>query len=166
MGRAGQLVAQVEKRLATAIEQHPEFEGKTAAIRFGDAATYYPLEPDDPRTGVFTSLGFELPGQTGEISREQVELLDQDVIVAIGDGREAHQVDQLFQGLQAVQEGRVAYLGGFETAFAGALFDSPLSLPVAVDIVVPALAAALDGDPATSGVLTSRHLGDVPSKLS
>lgn len=106
-------------------------------------------EPSDPRNGPFTWLGFELPEKTGEISQEQVELLDQDVIVTIGADPEAYQDDELFQGLQAVREGRVAYLGGFETDFAGALgFDSPLSL-AAVDIVVPALAAALDGDPAT-----------------
>lgn len=151
-GRAEQLVAQVEARFATAIDRHPEFVGKTAAIRFGDADTdaYYLLEPDDPRSGLFTSLGFKLPEKTGEISREQVELLDQDVIVAIGADPQAYQDDELFQGLRAVREGRVAYLGGFETDFAGALgFDSPLSLPAAVDIVVPALAAALDGDPAT-----------------
>lgn len=70
--------------------------------------------------------------------------------MAIGAERQAYQDDEVFQGLDAVREGRVAYLGGFETNFAGALgFDSPLSLPAAIDVVVPALAAALDGDPAT-----------------
>lgn len=44
-------------------------------------------------------------------------------------------------------------------------FDSPLSLPAAVDIVVPALAAALDGDPATVASL-SRQLGGVAGRLS
>lgn len=119
--------------------------GKTAAIQFGeDLSTYYLLKPNDPRTGLFTSLGFRLPERTGEISREQVHLLDQDVIVVIGADRTAYQDDQLLQGLRAVKEGRVVYLGGFETEFAGALgFDSPLSLPAALDIVVPALAAAL-----------------------
>ena len=152
MGRAEQLVAEVEERFATAIETHPEFKGKTAAILFGEADTgaYYLLEPSDPRTGLFTSLSLELPDQTGEISREEVELLDQDVVVVIGADAEAYQDDQLFQGLPAVQEGRVAYLGGFGSEFAGALgFDSPLSLPAAIDIVVPALAAALDGNPST-----------------
>ncbi len=149
--RAKQLVAEVEQRFARAIEENPEFKGKTAAIRFGeDVSSYYLLEPNDPRTGFFTSLGLELPERTGEISKEQVDLLDQDVIVVIGAEREAYQHDQLFQRLRAVREGRVVYLGGFQTTFAGALgFDSPLSLPAALDIAVPRLAAALDADPAT-----------------
>lgn len=50
----------------------------------------------------------------------------------------------MFQNLTAVKEGRVAYLGGFDSDFAGALgFDSPLSLPSAAGIAVPRLAAAL-----------------------
>lgn len=150
--RAEQLVAQVEGRFRAAIDEHPEFEDALVAVRFGDAAagSYYLLEPSDPRAGLFTSLGFALTQKTGEISREQVDLLDQDVIVVIGAERAAYLDDPLFQALRAVTEGRVAYLGGFETTFAGALgFDSPLSLPVALDILVPVLAAALDGDPAT-----------------
>jgi len=150
--RATQLVAEVEGRFADARSQHPDLNGRTAAVRFGDAGggTYYLLEPNDPRTGVFVSLGLELPAQTGEISRERVDLLDQDVIVAVGAPAAAYHDDPLFQGLRAVREGRVVYMGGFETEFAGALgFDSPLSLPVAIDIVVPELSAALDGDPRT-----------------
>ena len=49
------------------------------------------------------------------------------------------------QRLDAVRDERVAYLGGFEQQFAGALgFDSPLSLPAALDVAVPVLAAALE----------------------
>jgi iron complex transport system substrate-binding protein len=150
--RAHQLVAGVEGRFADARSRHPELTGKTVAVRFGDPGlgTYYLLEPSDPRTGVFLSLGLKLPAQTGEISRERVDLLDQDVIVAVGAPAAAYQDDALFQGLRAVRGGRVVYMGGFETEFAGALgFDSPLSLPVAVDIIVPELAAALDGDAGT-----------------
>ncbi len=146
--RAEQLVTEVESRFSDAIEQHPALEGKTVAIRFGDSDTgdYYLLEPNDPRTGLFTSLGLELPERTGEISREEFELLDQDIIVVIGADRRAYQDDELLLGLSAVQEGRVVYLGGFENDFAGALgFDSPLSLPTAIDLAVPLLADALGG---------------------
>jgi len=150
--RARQLVAEVEGRFTDAMSRHPELTGKTVAVRFGEpgGGTYYLLEPNDPRTGVFLSLGLKLPAQTGEISRERVDLLDQDVVVAVGAPAAAYQDDPLFQGLRAVREGRVVYMGGFDTEFAGALgFDSPLSLPVAIDIIVPELAAALDSDPRT-----------------
>jgi hypothetical protein len=91
----------------------PSLEGKTVAVRFGDSdlGSYYLLDPTDPRTGLFTSLGLELPEKTGEVSREQVEVLDQDVIVVVGAEPAAYQGDELFQGLRAVKEGRVVYLG-------------------------------------------------------
>jgi iron complex transport system substrate-binding protein len=144
--RAEELVDEVEDGFAAARDAHPEFAGTTMAIQFVvDPSGYYLLEPEDPRVGLFASLGFEFPETTGEISREQVELLDQDVVVVIGAEEEDYASDELFQGLDAVREGRVVYLGGFETEFAGALgFDSPLSLPYALDIVVPQLADALD----------------------
>jgi hypothetical protein len=45
---------------------------------------------------------------------------------------------------------RVAYLGDFSTPFAGALgFGSPLSLPYALDLAVPALRSAVGGTPAS-----------------
>jgi iron complex transport system substrate-binding protein len=50
-----------------------------------------------------------------------------------------------------VRDGRVAYLGDFSTPSAGALgFGSPLSLPYALDIAVPALRSAVGGTPAST----------------
>ncbi|MDP9402171.1 MAG: ABC transporter substrate-binding protein [Actinomycetota bacterium] len=128
--RAEQLVAEIGKRFADAIEQHPELEGKTVAVRFGDSdlGSYYLLEPIDPRTGLFTSLGLELPEKTGEVSREQVEVLDQDVIVVVGAEPAAYQGDELFQGLRAVKEGRVFAFG--DAAFAGSAGELRLKAPV------------------------------------
>lgn len=141
---AEEIVAEVAQHFEAARATYPEFEGVTLAIQFGvDPEGYYLLEPGDPRIGLFTSLGFTMPETTGEISREQVDLLDQELLVVIGD-EAAYESDELLQGLDAVREGRVVYLGGFETDFAGALgFDSPLSLPYAVDLVAPQLAEAL-----------------------
>lgn len=149
--QAADIVTGLEDRFDQARRQHPEFEDKSVAIVFGyDPAGYWLLEPADPRTGLFASLGLTLPEKTGAISREQAALLDQDAVVVVGAEPADYADDELFQGLDAVREGRVVYLGGFETEFAGALgYDSPLSLPVALDILVPRLAAALDGDPAT-----------------
>ncbi len=142
--RAEQIVTEVAAHFETTRAAHPEFEGVTLAIQFGvDPEGYYLLEPGDPRIGLFTSLGFTMPETTGEISREQVDLLDQELLVLIGD-EDAYESDELLQGLDAVQEGRVVYVGDFDSDFAGALgFDSPLSLPYAVDVVAPLLAEAL-----------------------
>ncbi len=56
-----------------------------------------------------------------EISGEQADLLDQDVIVVIGTEQELMDADPVFSSLDAVREGRVVYLGGFETEFASVL---------------------------------------------
>lgn len=155
--RARALVTELEERFARIRREHPEFAGRTVAILFGYApGSYYLIEPSDPRSGLFTSLGLRMPERTGQISQEQAGLLDQDVIVVVGAEPAAYRTDRLFQGLDAVREGRVVHLGGFETEFAGALgFDSPLSLHVALDVLVPPLAAALDGDPATVAAAAS-----------
>jgi iron complex transport system substrate-binding protein len=146
--QAREQVRRVQARFAREREAHPEFAGTTAAVFFPTSSgpDYYLLEPEDPRTGLFTTLGFRMPEVTGPISRERAALLDQDLLVVVGTTREELQDDPLVTRLNAVREGRVAYLGGFEGEFAGALgFDSPLSLPVALDLAVPALAEALRG---------------------
>lgn len=144
--RAEEIVADLEARFARAREEHPAFEGKTAAITFATEGELYVLEPEDLRTRFFTSLGFELPDETGPISRERVDLLDRDVLVFVGTDRETLEADELLQSLDAVREGRVVYFGDFGTDFAGALgFSSPLSLSFALDAAVPKLAAATEG---------------------
>lgn len=145
---AAAAVAAVEAQFAEARDAHPEFAGTTAALLFGvpTDGNYYVLEPVDPRVGLFVSLGFAMPETTGEISQENVALIDQDVIIAIGYERETIESDPLLSSLAAVREGRVAYLGDFDGEFAGALgFDSPLSLPAAIDLALPELAKALTG---------------------
>jgi len=144
--RAEEIVADVEARFAEARRRHPEFEGKTAAITFATEGELYVLTPEDLRTRFFTSLGFELPDKTGSISRERIDLLDQDVLVFVGTDRETLEADELLQSLDAVREGRVVYFGDFGTDFAGALgFSSPLSLSFALDAAVPRLSAAAEG---------------------
>ena len=106
-----------------------------------------------------TDLGFTIPAEFDELagdsffasfSAEQIDLLDTDVIVWIG-GDELT-IDSLIDsplrgGMAAVQEGREVFadveLGG---AFS---FGSPLSLPLLIEQLVPELALAVDGDPAT-----------------
>ena len=118
---------------------------------------YYVYGPQDLRTRFFTSLGFETPpeverlvgdGFGAPVSAERLDLLDQDVLVIYGD-REQFADDPAFAKLRAVREDRVIYLD-VDGDFANALgFSSPLSLPFALDLAVPRLAAAVDGDPAT-----------------
>ena len=59
--------------------------------------------------------------------------------------------DTLLSGLDVVREDRTVLLGSYSGGVSAALgFGSPLSLPYLLDQLVPALAAAADGDPGTA----------------
>lgn len=90
-----------------------------------------------------------MPEKGGQLSLEKVSDVDKDVL--IGEGLPDSVVElPVMQGLSAVREGRFINLGGYDQDFAAALgFNSPLSIPTLLEIVVPRLADATDGDPAT-----------------
>lgn len=147
--RAEEIIGEIDQKFADAAAANPDFEGKTLAILWGvsDPGTEYSLLPEtDLRAQFFYNLGFVPPPTTGAISPEEANLLDQDVILVFGWTAEQLADDQLYQGLAAVQEGRVAYVT-WESDLAGALgFSSPLSIPYAVDLAVPMLAEAVAGN--------------------
>lgn len=67
-------------------------------------------------------------------------MIDQDLVIVNGAARDVADEDPVFRRVKAVQESRVAYLGDFKTPLGFALgFNSPLSLPFALDIMVLAL---------------------------
>jgi iron complex transport system substrate-binding protein len=148
---ARELVADVEQEFAEAREENPEFEGQTLAVDYGLVDGHYLLEEQDLRNRFFTDLGFETPEVTGEVSPERVDLLDQDILVAGGYTEDEISSQPLFTALDVVREDRTVYIGRFDGDLTAALgFGSPLSLPYLLDLIVPALAQAADGDPSTA----------------
>lgn len=116
----------------------------------------------DIRGRFFTDLGLEVPAELdeiageafyGAISAERIDLIDTDVLVwsqlqFTEGGREVIEADPLVQQLDATTEGRTLFLGGeLDDAFQ---VSTILSLPVALDGILPVLARAADGDPATT----------------
>jgi iron complex transport system substrate-binding protein len=80
---------------------------------------------------------------TGELSRERMSLLDEDVLVTAGLTDEKQADVPVLPELDAVEQGRNVNLGDFATEVNGAIgYSSPLSLPRALDLVVPQLAEA------------------------
>jgi iron complex transport system substrate-binding protein len=150
--RAEQVVADTEARFAEAKAANPEFAGKNLAAGFVIENEIYALGEDDLRTQLFSGLGFTLPATSTTVSRELLgQELDKDVLTVLGETRAAAESDQQLAALPVVRDGRVAYLGDFSTPFAGALgFGSPLSLPYALDIAVPALKSAAGGSQASN----------------
>jgi iron complex transport system substrate-binding protein len=106
-----------------------------------------------------TDLGFSIPPEYDDIagdaffasfSAEEIALLDVDVLVwlAATDAEiAAIGSSPLREGLTAAIEGREVFVG--ELLGGAFSFASPLSLGYLLDELVPELAAAADGDPAT-----------------
>jgi iron complex transport system substrate-binding protein len=149
---AQQLVDDVEGRFDQATSENPTFAGTSLAVDLtGVGSGHYALGRDDLRTQFFTDLGFTVPDTSTDVSQERLDLLEADVLAVNGYTAADAAADTLFSGLDVVTGGRTVLLGSYSGAVSAALgFGSPLSLPFLLDEVVPALAAAADGDPATA----------------
>lgn len=154
--KAKEVVDGVNEKFAAAEKAHPEFAGKTLTIAYASAGQTFVLNKDDLRSQFFSDLGFTIPekysksGFEENLSKEQLSTIDSDVIVLIQDKGTDLQAEQVFKNLAASREGRVVPVLSSGN-FAGALgFNSPLSRPYLLDLAVPRLAAAVDGDPKTA----------------
>jgi iron complex transport system substrate-binding protein len=160
--QADQVVTDVQAKFTQVRAAHPEFAGKTAMM----ATTwegYYVYGPQDARGRLLTDLGFTLPaglaGVTGKefganLSKERTDLLDVGALVWLVDKYDTDkakvQADPLYAKLKVKTEGRDIYLENEELVGGATSFVTVLSLPYLLDKLVPQLAAAVDGDPATA----------------
>jgi len=155
LGRAEQaeeLISEVEAQVAAVRREHPEFQGATTVVAAQDAGVFGIHGSRIVWSEFLTDLGFQVPGDIAdedykEISEEQLELLgDLDVVVWLSD----EEFDSpLYQSLDVALEGRDLFVDLYGDVSGAIGFNSALSLPIAVERLVPRLAAAIDGDPAT-----------------
>ncbi len=161
---AAALVPSIEQRFARARTDNPDFAGRTGllAALLEDGTFYVYAEGPAPR--FLVDLGFELPPAAAALftgadrppvalSLEQLSVLEADLLVVGLYGQSAIDArvdDPLFQALPTVQQGRAVLLPELSTANGAMTFGSVLSLPAALDELVPRFSAALDGDPATA----------------
>jgi iron complex transport system substrate-binding protein len=146
-------------QLASAAEEHPEFKGQTAAV----ATPYQGIwvyGPQDARSRLLTDLGFTFPDALrdvggdefgGQLSGEKVDLLDVGALVWFANPGPAKKVqdNKVYKRLSVRTEGRDVFLPETGELYEATSFISVLSIPLLVDELVPKLAAAVDGDPAT-----------------
>lgn len=162
---AAEIVANVESQFADALTANPELEGKTVAVTYYSEGTFGFYTDQDARGRFFTDLGFVVPEEMVEIagesfyanlSTERLDLLDQDLIAILNlqfveGGRETIESDPLFSQLSAVQESRILY---FDEVAENALgFSTPLSLPYALEAVLPEI-ENMYADPADASTET------------
>ena len=148
------LVDDVNAQFAAAVEANPEWQELTGTVSaITTDGTIGVFTDGDNRGHILTQLGFALPPEITEIagdsfyadiSTEQIALLDNDLLVYIvspASDREAVEALPLFQSLTAVQDGRTVFV---DDALAGAMgFASTLSLPYALEALVPQIQTAL-----------------------
>lgn len=155
---AEQIIANVGAEFDAALADHPEFAGASAVV-----ATPYEgiwvYGPEDPRGRLLTNLGFEVPEWVAEVtgdefggnlSEERAELLDLDVIIWLDPDDAKELGGPLYESLAVHQEGREVGVDSFNDPLGAATsFVTVLSIPYLLDGLVPMLATAIDGDPAT-----------------
>jgi iron complex transport system substrate-binding protein len=159
---ADRAVADVEAKVKAARAANPAFEGATGLV-VTTYEGYYVYGPDDARGRLMTDLGFKLPAGleavTGDqfganLSRERTDLLNTDALVWLVDDvnsdRGKIHADPLYSKLKVKAEAREVYLLSEGELGGATTFVSVLSVPYLVDNLVPRLAAAVDGNPATA----------------
>ncbi|MDX3071020.1 ABC transporter substrate-binding protein [Streptomyces sp. MI02-7b] len=155
------LVDGVEAEFAAAKKANPAFATSTAVMATPYEGTFV-YGSQDARSRLLSDLGLKLPADLDKvigdqfganISKERTDLLDQGVAVwIVPDTTTAvtklHQ-DKLYADLKVVQQGREVFVketGDYGNAVS---LSTVLSIPYVLDRLVPQLAAAVDGDPAT-----------------
>ncbi|MGH9247803.1 MAG: iron-siderophore ABC transporter substrate-binding protein [Acidimicrobiales bacterium] len=164
--KAESLIAEVEDRFADVRDDHPEWGDLQLAVATLGEDGLGAFAFEDLRSRFFTELGFTVPTAIDDaagdlfyamLGLERADIVDTDVLVwdqvaFTPGGRPAIEAEPVLAGLDAMAEGRAVFIGEFEDAFA---WNSVLSLPVALDGIVPMLERATDGDPATEPSPTS-----------
>jgi iron complex transport system substrate-binding protein len=157
---AERLVADTERLIADAKADHPEFAGRTAAM-VTDYQGVFAYGPDDIRTRLLGELGFAYPPALadafpnefgGQLSDERLDAIDTDALVWLADGDRTPaelKRDPLYSKLDVAKQDRDVFILAGDRVYEATSFVSVLSMPTLMEELVPRLAAAVDGDPAT-----------------
>jgi len=156
------IIAEVEDKIAAIKEAHPDWANYSAAVNFfyqGQPGAYFSI---DPRPALIGQLGPDITkiDRLGDpavdfyitVSPENLDELDADANIWLGATEPGTQETveglPLYESMQATKVGGQIWStdGVFEGAFS---FASPLSIAYALDVLVPQLEAAFDGDPST-----------------
>lgn len=148
-----QLNAETDALLEEVRAEHPEFAEMTGGVVLPYDGKFGAYLPGDARGQFLVSLGFRIPEEiterdTGEsffveVPAENVEWLDGDVLLVLSDDEDYDVVEAapVFADLDAVREDAVV-VATIEQR--GAItYNSVLSIPYAVDTLVPRIADAL-----------------------
>ena len=158
LGRSAEaeaVVAEVEGLIDEARAANPAFEGSTAIVAQVYEGQFAVRGSAEIWSEFLTDMGFTVPADIvgpdyTEISAEQIEMFgDLGALVWLAEPEEVA-VSPIYPGLPVATEGRDVYVEALGELSGAIGFNSALSLPIVVEQLVPKLAAAVDGDPATA----------------
>lgn len=149
---ATRLISGVDQKFADVRAAHPEWEGLTFAMAFDRQDGNMGLNsPGDTRSQVIRNFGFVMSEDvlpfvettfSASVSWERAKILETDVLFwrMTAAEMEGHEI---FQNLEVVRSGRIVYLDDDPETVAAMSYNSPLSLPFAIDRLVPQIEAAV-----------------------
>ncbi|MCF2526584.1 iron-siderophore ABC transporter substrate-binding protein [Yinghuangia sp. KLBMP8922] len=159
LGRAAQtdkLITDIDARFKAAREKHPEFAGKTVTVADNfEPGIFSAFTKTDPKVIFFTELGFATnpkvdaltkPGDNVvDLSAEKLDVVDSDRLIWVTSGAEHDariKAEPFYTKLKVVTEKRDLFVP-YENPDIGAAFsfNTVLSIPYAIDNVLPLLAA-------------------------
>jgi len=156
---AQQLHDEAAGQIAAAAKANPEFKGQTAAVTSAYQGVWV-YGVNDARSRLIEDLGFTFPDSLAEIGKddfgaqlsdEKLDLLDLGAVLWFANPGPAEELrkDPVYGKLAVRKEGRDIFMAEEGDLYEAISFISPLSIPMLMDELVPQLAAAADGDPAT-----------------
>ncbi|SDT29531.1 iron-siderophore ABC transporter substrate-binding protein [Microlunatus soli] len=151
--RATRLLADVHDQFAATTAKYPQLKGKTVTVAANSSNGWGAYIKTTDRVRFMTDLGLrnspavdaaEPDGFSVEVSEENLDLLDADLLVVMPIGTSAQEIEKskLFRQVPAVEQGHYVILDNPTISRAYAV-DSLLSVRYALDKVPPLLAAAL-----------------------
>ncbi|WP_068163135.1 iron-siderophore ABC transporter substrate-binding protein [Rhodococcus phenolicus] len=146
-----ELLSQIDADFARAASENPEFTGKTVTVAAYTSDGWGAYVVGDSRVDFLTELGFVNNPQVEAtetdnffipISEENLNILDADLLVVLPIYMPTEDVTNnvLFQQIPAVKDGRFLVLDSDSDISAAFSTNSALSVPFAIDELVPLLA--------------------------
>lgn len=160
--KAEQQVADIEGRFQQVKQENAAFGQSTGLLATSIEGQFH-IYAEGPAPGFLTQLGLTMPKAaeklfTGEnrapvsLSSEQLRALESDVLLLglYGAGAQRTVQQPLYQALNVSKQGRALHMPQMSSVNGALSFGTVLSLPLALDELVPRLPKLLDGDPNTS----------------
>lgn len=160
MGKADEaeaLITGIDEKFAKVRADHPEFAGRTAIVADNyQPGTYSAFAAHDPKAIFLQEIGFTAPQQLKDAPADQnvldfqseaLDFFDVDTLVWLTSDPEAEtrvRADPLYSRLAVATEGRDLFVPYAEPPIGAAVsFNTVLSIPYAIDEMVPLLAASV-----------------------